>query len=317
MNKIQLSYKTIKSVTLFSLFFAAYSAKAEAPTKPETDPNFLTLSDGRKLSNVKVNGVALSLARGSGSSFGSTQKTAYLNLKEATQSTLDHKVQWAFMDLDSGQIIDRSLNADKRIFGASSSKVFVAATLLDRNRGAISNSQLQLMASMIVVSSNTAWTNLQTQIGNGNSNLGRQRNYEFTQRMGYEKTLGFQGWWGNLHGNELTANETVRFLYDTYHGNYHGAETLWKIMYTCRTGASRARKYLPKAMFVGGKTGSYDGPTFDTDTGKNVSVRVRNHLIVFNAEGTQYALMVLANNGSDETAALLAGGLYREHVLGL
>lgn len=289
-------------------------ASAVMPSSPETDPKFGLLPNGKTLSSVKVNGVSLSLAKGTGTTFGPSQRASYKRLKNETQVNPNSKIQWTLMDLDSGRVVDQSASPGKRIFGASSSKIFVAGALLDKQVGQISASQLNLMASMIVVSSNTAWTNLQTQLGDGNSNKGRERNYQFTQRMGYKKTLGFQGWWGSLHGNELTAIETAQFLHDTYKGLYPGAEYLWKLMYTCRTGASRGRKYLPKSVFVGGKTGTYDGSTYDTDLKKNVSVRVRNHVLVFNSKGTQYGLSILADSGSDETAALLAGGLFEEYV---
>lgn len=286
------------------------------PTSPERDSAFMILPGGKDLSRIQVSDSSLYLVKGNGTAFGSSAKAAYKKLKEESQSIHNYKVQWAFMDLDKGEIIAQSRSSDKRIFGASSSKVFVAATLLDLKEGELSSSQLQQMADMIVVSSNTAWTNLQSIIGNGSSDLGRQRNYEFTQRMGYSKTHGFQGWWSNLHGNELTAADTVQFLYDTYHGKYTGAETLWKLMYTSRTGSSKAKKYLPSTLYVGGKTGTYDGSTYDSDLEQNVSVKVRNHLIVFYANGRQYGLMVLANTGSEESSALLAGGLYREFILG-
>jgi hypothetical protein len=172
---------------------------------------------------------------------------------------------------------------------------------------------------MLVISSNTAWTDLQAQIGDGDSNKGRERILDFTQRMGYERTRGFQGSWKNMHGNELTALETAEYLHDTYKANYPGAEVLWKLMHTCRTGSNRGLKYIPSQIFVGGKTGTYDGPSVDPETGKNQNpngsaykVAVRNHMMVFYIEGVQYALTVLADSGSDESAALLAGGLIRE-----
>ena len=85
-------------------------------------------------------------------------------------------------------------------------------------------------------------------------------------------------------------------------------------MHTCRTGATRGRKYIPKEIFVGGKTGTYDGPTENPETGKNYNVKVRNHLLVFNVQGKQFGLAILANTGSDESAALMAGGLIREYA---
>jgi hypothetical protein len=173
-------------------------------------------------------------------------------------------------------------------------------------------SQKQLFANMLVVSSNTAWTELQKQIGDGNSDKGRERIFNFTERMGYVDTRGWQGSWGSRHGNELTAADLAELLHDTYKGNFPGAETFWKFMHTCRTGSERGRKYLPSSLIVGAKTGTYDGPT--QIDGVSTSVKVRNHIMVFYWNGHQYGLTILADTGSDETAAALAGGLVREYL---
>ncbi len=299
---------------LFLLTSMTQTGWAVMPTNPVTDSDFTRLPNGTKLSEIRVSGSRLSLAKGSGNSFSSSKQKAYEKLKQATKDQTNHKVQWVFMDLDANRVIDQSLSADRAMFGASTSKIFVGAALLDRKGGNISKSQLQLMADMLVVSSNTAWTNLQKQIGDGSADKGRERIYNFTQRMGYEKTMGFQGYWGDVHGNELTASELGEFMHDLYKGNFPGAETEWKIMHACRTGASRGRKYLPKSLYVGGKTGTYRGSTEDAETGRSTTVNVKNHVLTFHSEGRQYALAVLANDGSDESAALLAGGLYREYA---
>jgi hypothetical protein len=294
----------------------------KVPVEPSTPKNeqasgsstFLSLPDGSKLANYRVSSSALRLATGSGKSFTSSNQSAYKKLKRETQNEIGHKVQWTFMNLETGKIIERSLSADKKIFGASSSKIYVAAALLDRLEGKLTKEQTQTMAEMLVVSSNTAWKDLQREVGSGSSDKGRERIHRFTQRMGYEKTRGFQGYWGDLHGNELTPDESAQTLYDIYQNNFKGAETLWKIMYTCRTGINRGRRYLPSDLYVGGKTGSYSGPTENPENGKSYNVRVKNHLLIFAVDGVQYGLAVLANSGTDESAALLAGGLIREHT---
>lgn len=296
------------------LLFIAQTSWSSMPTNPVSDRDFTILPNGKDLRTISVSGERLSLSRGTGQTFGPSAKAAYQKLKADSKADPNHKVHWVLMDLDGGRVLDQSANADKRLFGASSSKIFVGAGLLDKQAGAISSSQLQLMSDMLVVSSNTAWTNLQSQVGDGNSDKGRERIYAFTQRMGYEQTRGFQGYWGRMHGNELTAMETAEFLHDTYMGNYPGAETLWKLMHACRTGASRGRKYLPTSLLVGGKTGTYDGSTENPENGQNYNVAIRNHVLIFNVLGRQYGLVVLANTGSDESAALLAGGLLREYT---
>jgi hypothetical protein len=283
-------------------------------SSPDLDPQFMVLPNGKSLSSIKVSGSSLSLARGSGDSFGESEKKRYQQLKVDSKVDPDHMVRWAIMDLDGHQMIDTSLSANLRIFGASSSKVYVAATLLDLQQGSVSNDQLETMADMLVVSSNSAWTSLQKEIGDGSSDEGRERNYAFTQRMGYAETRGFQGYLGDMHGNELVATEAVEFLYDTYTMQYPGAEYLWKLMYTCRTGASRGRKYLPESIFVGGKTGTYDGPTENPQTGSQYNVKIRNHLIIVNVNGRQYGIAVFANTGQDEDVAVLVGGLLREYA---
>jgi hypothetical protein len=218
------------------------------------------------------------------------------------------------MDLSSHQVIAKSLSSNKKLFGASSSKIYVGSALMDKQNGSISSSQLQLMADMLVVSSNTAWTNLQAQIGGGDANKGRQYIHNFTQRMGYKQTRGYQGYWGSTHGNELVPDEAVETLYDLYRNAFPGASVVWKIMHTCRTGSSRGLKYIPSSIYVGGKTGTYDGPTENPETGASYNVAIRNHLMVFYAGGRQYGLAILSNSGSDQSAALLAGGLIREYA---
>lgn len=294
---------------------------AGMPSNPVTDANFSILPNGKNLTSISVSGSRLYLAKGTGNTFGASAKAAYTKLKSESQADPNHRVQWVFMDLDGQRIVDMSLSHNRKIFGASSSKVFVGGALLDKQNGQLTSSQLQLMSEMLVVSSNTAWTNLQSQIGGGDANKGRRGVQDFTQRMGYLRTRGFQGYWGTLHGNELTAYESAEFLHDTYKGNYPGAETLWKLMHACRTGSSRGRKYIPSNIYVGGKTGTYDGLTENPETGQTRNpngsayrVAVRNHLLVFNINGREYGLAVLADTGSDESAAVLAGGLIREYA---
>lgn len=283
-------------------------------SSPELDSQFQILPNGKALSSIKVSGSSLYLAKGTGDAFTSAKQQSYLALKNATLQQPEHKVRWAIMDLDSGQMLAQSLSAHRRIFGASSSKIYVAGTLLHVRQGSLSTSQLQKMADMLVVSSNSAWTALQQDIGGGSADKGRQLNYEFTQGLGHAETRGFQGYWGDMHGNELVASETVNFLYDVYWGRFAGAEYLWKLMYTCRTGGSRGRKYIPKYVHVGAKTGTYDGPTENPDTGTNYQVKIRNHVITVNVNGRQYGVAVFANSGSDEDVALLVGGLLREYT---
>ncbi len=292
---------------------------AQAKGNPALEADFLKLSTGKSLKSVSVSGETLSVSHGSGVSFGKTEWNKYLKLKDDTKKNVNHKVQWAFMDLTNHQLIDHSADANRKVFGASVAKVYVAATLLSRQKGVFTSEQLQQLADMLVVSSNTAWSALQIAVGEGKDDLGKQRILDFTQGMGYPRTRAFKGYLNDLHGNELTADELVEFLYDTNHDEYTGASDVWKLMHTCRTGALRGRRYLPKDLPVGAKTGTYDGATVNPETGDSLNpdgtaykVKTRHHLLTFWIDGKQYGLAVLGNDGSEDSSALLAGGWYFE-----
>ncbi len=301
--------------------FVLSPAMAVMPTNPVTDKEFMRLPSGQSLESLSVRGSRLRLATGTGEDFTPSAQAEYVRLKTATLQDPTHPVQWALMDLDAGRIIDQSLQAARPVFGASVTKVFTGGAILSKQNDKLSSSQLQELLDMLVVSDNKTWQSLQRQVGDGDMNKGRAGIHAFTQGLGYSRTRGFSGYLEGLHGNELTALELVKYMLDTYKGRFAGAETLWKVMHTCRTGARRGRRYLPSDIFVGGKTGTYDGETENPETGSTKNpdgspykVRVRNHLLVFHAQGRQYAIAILANTGADQSAALLAGGLFREHV---
>ncbi len=241
--------------------------------------------------------------------FGKKERSEYCRLKHSED------IQWVLRDLENGLVVATGKHPEKTFFGASSSKVFVAAALLDLQNGSISKHQLQLMTKMIAVSSNEAWKALQKMAGNGSQDAGREAVDAFTRKMGYENIRGFQGWLRDeIHGNELNALALSQFLFDTYHDCYPGAEVLWKLMYACRTGKAKGRRYLPCNMFVGGKTGTYDGPNVSPETVPWPEIRARNHIMVFRAKGRQYGLAILSNRGSNDDVAILAGGVVREYL---
>ena len=271
--------ETIRSTN----FFHKITYKAAPLSAPDTDKQFLKLPNGKRLDQLSVRGRKLCLITGGGASFTKRKQKEFDRLYKEGTSVEDAPVQWVLRNLDTGKVIDQSRDANMKMFGASVSKIFVGATLLDEREGNLSSRELQKLAEMISVSSNVAWIDLQRTIGNGNANEGRRKITDFTQNMGYKRTRGFQGYLGKIHGNELTASELGDFLYDTYWGRYDGAEILWKVMYTCRTGGSKANKYLPNSLYLGGKTGTYSGTTVHPETGaaKNADgspfkVNVRN-----------------------------------------
>jgi hypothetical protein len=252
--------------------------------------------------------------KGEGKDFGEEQRRRYCRLKQA------RKIQWVLNDLETGKIISRSNNADECYFGASVAKLFVAAALLNKQNGQFDPNQLALLVRMIVVSSNSAWKELQRQTGDdGTDDSGRRAVDAFVRLMGYTDTKGFQGWWQKkdgtrIHGNELNTAELAKFLYDTYHRHYPGAEVLWEIMQATTTGRHRINKYTPKTIFVGGKTGTYDGPNVSPATVKHKSIRARNHVATLKIGNDIYGLSILSNTGSGEDVAVLSGGLMREFL---
>jgi hypothetical protein len=309
----------IKSKTQFLVASFLVSLLATSITQavlkdPSSDSQFMLLPDGTKIESIVVSNSPLALNKGEGKVFNAELQAKYEKIKLDSQTLSNYPVQWTLVDLDSEKILASSKEGDRRIFGASVSKIYVAGALLDKQNGIISPTQLQEMADMIVVSSNTAWTSLQNQIGGGDSDAGRAAIHAFTQKMGYLNTRGFQGYWGSIHGNELTTNELTAFLVDTYKARYPGAEVLWKLMYAFRTGTLRGDKYLPSDVFIGGKTGTYDGPTVDPYSGEDITVKVRHQTSVFSAGGRRFGLSVLSDTGTSETAAILTGGLAREYA---
>jgi hypothetical protein len=308
------SWLTVFSSLLFTVLLPLSVHGANAPTV--NDEQFFTLHSGTNLRSFGGPEVRQLLFRkhGGGVVFGAKQQKLYCALKRNKQ------IQWTLSDLETGKILSKSDNAGEAFFGASASKVFVAAALLDKQNGELSKQQLVLMTNMIVRSSNPAWKELQRQVGEtGTDDGGRQAVHAFIQKMGYENLRGFQGWMRQkdgrrLHGNELNSLAVARFLYDTYHNRYPGAEILWKIMHACRTGRKKINKYTPKNIYIAGKTGTYHGPNESKSTIRQNTIKARNHVTVFNINGKYYSLTILSNTGRDEDVAVLGGGLMREYL---
>lgn len=310
-----LSSKILYPLILLLLLLPLSGNATNNDTKID-DERFFTLQNG---TNLRIFGGSevrqlLFRKRGGGIAFGADQQKQYCRLKKSS------KIQWTLSDLKTGQILSRSENAGEVFFGASVSKVFVAAALLDKQNGEISKKQLILMTRMIVRSDNIAWKELQRQAGtNGTDDSGRQAVHAFIEKMEYENLRAFQGWMtrpdGNrLHGNELNSLAVAQFLFDTYHNSYPGAEILWKIMHASRTGRKKINKYTPKDIYIAGKTGTYNGPNESKTTIKHKAIEARNHIIVFNINDQDYSLTILSNTGKDEDVAVLGGGLMREYL---
>lgn len=310
--------KTVDCIILGVIFGLAvflqplWAADANTPS----DEEFFTLSDGinlRAFGGPEVRQL-LSRKRGGGTRFTARQEKQYCLLKKSNQ------VQWMLTDLDSGDTISRSANAEQVFFGASASKIFVAAALLAKQGGVITKKQLILISRMIVRSSNQAWKELQRQVGqDGSDDSGRLAVQTFIEKMNYKNLRAFQGWiirpdGKRVHGNELNSQAVARFLYDTYHNRYPGAEILWKIMHATRTGSKKIDKYTPRSIYIAGKTGTYHGINESRETIHLPVIKARNHATVFSINARQYSLTIFSNTGKDEDVAVLGGGLMREFL---
>ncbi|MGI9512329.1 MAG: serine hydrolase [Anderseniella sp.] len=301
-------------LAMTSLTGAPAMASDAAELKVETS---FVADDGRDLRAILDSGTRkmLTPAHGVGAKFGPAQKARYCKLKSGGAS-----VQWVVNDLKTGEVRARSANAEKLYFGASVSKLFVAAAFLDTHKAQFTQQQLRELVRMIVVSDNVAWKSLQRQTGGSESNYaGRVAVQAFVKRMGYPTIKGFQGWMKHRdgtqeHGNELNTLELSRFLFDTYQRKYVGADVLWEIMRATRTGRSKIGKYTPADLRIGGKTGTYSGRNESPETIHLPTIGSRNHAAVLFYKGGIYGISVLANTASSEDVAILGGGLMRDYL---
>jgi len=307
--------KRLLSAFLFVVLLCTADPAFSGPS-PDAD-DFFILSNGVDLRTLADPPVAhlLTPVRGEGNTFGSREMRRYCELKRNPE-----EIQWTVNDLQTGEILSRSPNSGEAFFGASASKIFVAASLLHKQHGKLTKTRLELLVKMIVKSDNAAWKELQRQAGDdGTDDSGREYVNQFVEVIGCSNTRGFQGWLclengEKIHGNELNTMALSKFLYDTFHYNYRGAESLWKIMHATKTGRQKINKYTPKHLFIGGKTGTYDGPNQSPKTIHFKTIRARNHVAMLKIEGRYYGISILSNTGSNDDVAVLGGGLMREFL---
>ena len=247
--------------------------------------DFFVLADGTNLKDFDSEGL-LVRRTGTDQSFTSSAQSQYERLKA------DDRMHWIVRDLDSdAPNIAQSGNAHDNVYGASVAKALVVGALLWKTQGQLDGPTWAQAIRLIGRSDNSAWTPLEKLAG-GNDGM-----RAFVEAMGYEKTVAHRN-----SGNQLSALELAEFLYDMHHRRFAGADALYKLMSGCRTGATRARKYVPASVVMGGKTGSWRNWVHDM---RFVEVGSK-----------RYAIVVLSTGGSSENVALMFGGLVREYVLG-
>ena len=288
--------------------------KAKPLPKTAVASPLTQLPNGTDLRSLTVRGKKLKLERGEGHAFTSSDRARYHALKAIGQRQKNARIQWALMNLDNEEIIHKSRQPALNFYGASVSKIYIGAGILHKQKGKLSKGQLQELADMVVVSSNRAWGSLQRQTGNGSERKGQEYIQQFTKKLGHKNAIAFRGWMDRLHGNEVSARDMVQLLADTYKQRFEGAETLWKVMHATRTGKTKGLKYLPKSMNVGGKTGTYRGYTVHPQTQKPYRANVHHHAMIFKHDGTQYGLVVMTDQSTNEEVALLTAGVVQESL---
>lgn len=266
------------------------------------------------LQDLRLRGKPLQPVLGSGQTFSSSHQRAFQNMFSAGSQDAGFPVQWQLMDLEDGQVLSQSAGAGRLFYGASISKVFAAAAFLHRRGAQITGKELSLLAQMLIVSSNRAWGIIQSKTGDGSTYRGQSYQTEFVRRLGLDKTIPFRGWHDNTHGNKVSAAELNRFILKTYKKSWQGSDKLWALMHSCRTLKSRALRWLPADLVVGGKTGTWIGRTVHPQSGKPYNAGIRHLTITFRHEDRQYALTILSDGSRNKDLAIMTGGLYRRFL---
>jgi hypothetical protein len=258
-----------------------YALGPTIPVYPPGAPAFFTLADGTNLESFDASHL---LARRTGLGNALPDEQTYRKLKS------DSKIHWIVRELDDGKVLAEGATSTKTVYGASVTKAFVVAALLDAKQGKLDAATWQKVYRLLVNSDNSVWSTLEDLAG------GKSAVHAFTQGMGYKKTQGYRS------GNQINARELSDFLHDIHHLRMTGAEALLKVMSACNTGAAKSRKYLPSTIYLGGKTGTWN--------------QYQHDMRFLELGGKRYAVVVLSEKSRDEDVAVMFGGLAREYLLG-
>ena len=248
------------------------------------DPNFFTTSNGINLASLaKKVGITLSRNKGLGSS--SYSKSKYDQFKT------NGKVYWAVYDIDNDRLLASSSNAKKNVYGASVPKVLVASAALSKNNGTLpKQTDYESVIKLLVKSDNNVWTPIQNIAGGADA------------VNAWAKSMGYDMQPARGKGNNANAVDMCKFWRDVCTNKFAGAEVIFRITNSCQTSASRSRKYMPKTVFMGGKTGTYDTSNHDC--------------CWIEKDGRLYSICVLTLLGSSGTEAIanMFRGLYDEYM---
>lgn len=271
-----------------------------------SDRSFYDFEGGNYL-DLKTSGAKNSIQYGVGAIFSNNQRDFF----ESIMLNPSVQIQWDLRDLSNNISISRSSNPNKMFYGASLSKVFVASTYLNRTKEIDQNSRQELN-DLIVKSSNSAWGSLQKKIGDGNDDLGRSRVQSFLNNLCIFDSIGFRGYLGSVHGNEINVTDVSQYIQSSFDQEYGESKEVFKLLFLSRTGKARLKKYFPRNMIIGGKTGTYKGST--SISGTPLVTDSKHHLIVFKHNNKYYSLTVLSDGVAQEKLSVLAYGLYRKYL---
>ncbi|MBT5342317.1 hypothetical protein HOL59_01915 [Candidatus Woesearchaeota archaeon] len=273
--------KTNKIIIISLILLVLFSLTVSAAKYDPSNPNFFSISStGNNLKDFDSENLLIA-KQGLGKTFGASEQQKYISLKT------NNEIHWAVIDLETGKLFAQGATANKVVYGASITKPFIAAALLEKDQNLDSFTWSSIF-SLIVESKNPDWTPLEKQAG------GAKEVEKFVQKMGYSKTEG------SRHGNKVNALELSQFLYDSYQNHYDGGEALFKIMSACATAAKKGQKYLPKNVYVGGKTGTHE--------------QYYHMMATINYNNHYYGIVVLGETKSHEDIAVMVGGLFKEYV---
>jgi len=208
------------------------------------------------------------LNKGEGNTFGSKQIKLYCKLKKEILAGKKN-IQWGLKELGKEGNLSESGNPNKTYYGASTSKIVVAASYLNKNKGPLSQKAKGHIRKLIKKSDNRSWAWLQEYNVDPNFDVesclikksskycvskdGRDQIKEFQKQIGIKNS---KLWRGN-GGNYISVNDMNRFLDKSFSGSYNRSTFLLKELFYVHTSRSRADKYLPRSMSIGGKTGSW------------------------------------------------------------
>lgn len=271
-----------------------------------TSPDFFILSNGINLKNfdsafetdqnVKVEkkvqeiygplAPLLDTKTGFGNAYTAEHEQRYRLLKH------NSRFHWTVRDLDTNTVISQSANAGENVTAASISKIVLIAAALYNKGGTLDNEDEWRDIIILGIKSwcSPWWDRVENLAG------GTERINRFTEMLGLPNLRV-----SRYGGNEVNALELSEFYYYVLHNRFAGAEVIYKLSSACETGPNKGRKYMPEYLYLGGKTGFWQGFNHDSR--------------FFNYNNRWYAIVVLTTDYTpSEQLAIVFGGLFREYV---